>query len=79
MKPFTGAGLWTVLVSDWLIFAPLLQMIFQHAESGAKDEICPNRNSLICQQRNNTRTRSWWKVTLMYVEMEHRRPLLDEE
>lgn len=60
MKPFTGAGLWTPLLSDWLP-RPLLQMIFQ--QFGAKDEICPNRNSLICQLRNDTRTRSWWKVT----------------
>lgn len=68
-----------LLVSDWLIFFLFLQMIFQHAESGAKDEICPNRSSLICQPWNDTRTRSWWKVTLISVEMERHRPLLDEE
>lgn len=79
MKPFTGAGLWTAGLRLAHFFPLFLQMIFQHAESGAKDEICPNRSSLICQPWNDTRTRSWWKVTLISVEMERHRPLLDEE
>lgn len=55
-----------------------LQIIFQHAENRARDEICPNRNSLICQQRNDTRTRSCWKVALVFAAMEQHRPLLEK-